>query len=105
LRRIDERTLELHVVESFGLEASVVGSLTRSKDDRVLPGERFAVAGMQVEVLETSAGQPTRMRFTFDVPLEDPSLVWLQSTPRGLTRLTLPPPGATLRLPRPAMPM
>jgi hypothetical protein len=105
LRRIDEHTLELQVLESFGLEASVVGSLTRSYDDRVLPGERFAVAGMQVEVLETSAGQPTRMRFTFDVPLEDPSLVWLQSTPRGLTRLTLPPPGATLRLPRPAMPM
>jgi hypothetical protein len=105
LRRIDARTLELQVLGSFGLEASVVGSLTRSTDDRVLPGERFAVAGMQVEVLETSEGQPTRMRYSFDVPLEDESMVWLKSTAHGLDRLELPQPGATLRLPRPAMPM
>lgn len=62
------------------------------------------MAGMRVEVLELHAGQPVRMRYSFDVPLEDSSLVWLQSTPRGLKRLALPEVGKSVRLLPPSMP-
>jgi hypothetical protein len=44
------------------------------------------------------------MRYTFDVSLDDPSLLFLASTERGLTRMALPPPGASLILPAPEMP-
>jgi hypothetical protein len=59
---------------------------------------------MQVEVLATRKSQPSRMRYTFDVSLDDPSLLFLASTERGLTRMALPPPGASLILPAPEMP-
>jgi hypothetical protein len=43
-------------------------------------------------------------RFTFDVPLEDTRLLWLQATAAGLRRMNLPAVGNALRLPRPAAP-
>jgi hypothetical protein len=59
---------------------------------------------MRVDVLATNAGQPVHTRFTFDVPLEDTRLLWLQATAAGLRRLNLPPVGNALRLPPPSPP-
>lgn len=102
--RVDANTLELRVLDDWGLQGSVVGSLTRADGDELPVGTRVAVPGMNVEVLETRAGQPVRMRYRFDVPLEHPSLVFVKSTTRGLQTLAPPRIGTRLKLEKPTMP-
>jgi hypothetical protein len=104
LTRIDARTLEVALLGTAGLAGSVVGSLTRSARETMRAGERVVLPGLAVSVLETAFGQPVRMRYTFDVPLEDESLLWLQSGPRGLQRLELPAVGQSVQLPPPMPP-
>jgi hypothetical protein len=104
LLRVDDRTLELFVLDDVGLRTSTAGSLTRSADEGLRAGQRFDVRGLRIDVLATRAGQPVHARYTFEVPLEDASLVWLHSTSTGLRRLSLPPVGRTLRLPPPVLP-
>jgi hypothetical protein len=63
------------------------------------PGDRVDVGGMVVEVLETDAqGQVLAARFTFDRPLEDPTLRFVVSTPGGYRRYPLGPIGVPMRL-------
>lgn len=104
ITRIDDRTLEARITDDFGLSTSVAGSFTRSESDVLAVGAQTHVAGMDVTVLQTHQGQPTHIRFSFDVPLENERLAFLHSTPRGLERLALPPVGSTLQLPAPIMP-
>ena len=78
--------------------------MTRGEYDTLRLGQRFALPGMTVELLELLDGQPLRLRYTFDVPLEHASLLWLESGPGGLRRLSLPPAGATAVLPAPVLP-
>jgi len=104
LQRIDQYTVELVVLDLDRLTTSVAGSLTRGRDDRLRAGQHFELPGLRIYVLATNAGQPVHTRYTFDVPLEHPSLLWLLSTETGLRRLQLPPVGRALRLPAPSMP-
>lgn len=104
VRRVDARTIELRVLDPNVLPRSIVGSLTRADDDPLRVGQRFALPGLTVEVLALHERQPVRMRYTFDVPLEDESLLWLESGPRGLRRLSLPQVGASAVLPAPVLP-
>lgn len=104
LTRVDRRTLELAVLDDAALLASVNGSLTRSPSEPLGEGRAVDLPGLRVEVLETRLGQPARMRYRFDEPLDSPSLVFLHSTPIGLRRVVLPPPGASVDLPAPQMP-
>jgi len=67
-------------------------------------GARVVLPGMEVRVEDTRDGYPTAVRLTFEVPLEDPSLVFLSSTEKGFTRVELPQVGQTLRLPAAARP-
>ena len=69
-----------------------------------LDGQSVQLPGMRVRVEGVRDGCPTSIRLTFDVPVDDPSLVFLESTKKGLTRATLPRVGETLRLPAPASP-
>ncbi|HEX2660038.1 MAG TPA: hypothetical protein VHU40_17260, partial [Polyangia bacterium] len=55
---------------------------------------------MTVTVLDDRDGLPTRASFRFDRSLDDPSLVFLVARPEGLRRLTWPPLGLALDLPR-----
>ena len=42
-------------------------------------GEKFKVTGFTAEVTEVDkSGRPTEVIYTFDRPLDDPSLIWLQ---------------------------
>lgn len=67
--------------------------------ERVHRGERFMLKqgdevkldGMTAKVVEVDARGIKRVSFTFDVPLEDPSLVLLQWKDRGLRHVVLPP--------------
>jgi hypothetical protein len=102
--RVDPYTIELTALDPESLRASVVGSLTRAESDQLRVGERFDVAGLRVEVLALTHGQPSRLRCRFDVPLEDSSLVFLESTSAGLKRLALPRVGTSAQLAAPVMP-
>jgi hypothetical protein len=105
MTRVDANTLEVRVLgHGADLDRSVIGSYTRHATDPIRVGDHFEVSGMQVDVLALTAGQPVRMRFRFDVPLEDPSLLFLQTTRAGLRRLPLPLPGETRLLPKPPSP-
>ncbi len=56
-----------------------LGSLFRPDDMPFQTGERVELTGMSVEVIGVDeAGQPTQVRFHFDVSLDHPSLSWLQ---------------------------
>jgi hypothetical protein len=102
--RVDAHTLEVRVTDDFGLANSVAGSLTRPASEPLANGAKVSVAGMDVTVLQTHQGQPTHMRFRFDVPLESEQLVFVESTTKGLQRLALPAVGESIQLPRPVMP-
>lgn len=56
-------------------------------------GERFRVAGMEAEVLAAAGGRPTRVRYTFDVPLDDPRVVLWVATDAGFEQVAPPPVG------------
>jgi hypothetical protein len=105
LKRVDANTIELHVLATGeALQQTFLGSQTRASTDSMHVGDHFDVPGMRVDVLELLQGQPVRMRYRFDVPLEDRSLVFVQSAPTGLRPLVLPAPGETLLLAPPAPP-
>jgi len=54
-------------------------SLFRPEDMPFKAGEKTKLSDMSAEVIRVDAdGQPTSVRFDFDVSLEDPSLRWLQ---------------------------
>jgi hypothetical protein len=80
--------------------------------ERVHRGERFMLKqgdevkleGMTAKVAEVDARGVKRLAFTFDVPLEDPSLVLLHWKNRGLQRLVLPPLGTPVALDYGALP-
>jgi hypothetical protein len=93
LHRIDPTTLEVFVLDGPWPRGGVVGSLTRGDEDPIVVGQRFELPGLRIEVKSTDGHQPRRVRFTFDRPLEDHSLLWLEATPAGLRKLALPAPG------------
>lgn len=73
----------------------------RSADEPLAVGQRIAITGMEVEVLEvTPDGRPLEVRVQFDRPLEEASLRWLEWDWRTHTyRPFVPPPvGATLQI-------
>jgi hypothetical protein len=104
LTRIDDRTIEVKVLDDLGLSTSVAGSFTRAESDVLSTGDHARVVGMDVTVLQTHQGQPTHMRVSFDVPLESDLLAFVHSTPRGLEPVALPAVGSTLQVPPPTMP-
>jgi hypothetical protein len=54
-------------------------SLFRPEDLPFQKGEQVELTGMSVEIMNVDrAGQPTQVRFHFDVSLDHPSLSWLQ---------------------------
>jgi hypothetical protein len=71
----------------------------RPRGERMAPGDRLALTGVTVEVLEvTEDGRPREVSFTFDTAL-DQGLVWLQWDGRGYSPLALPAVGASVTLP------
>jgi hypothetical protein len=95
--RPDERTLVVRLPEGF-LKRSF-DQLTRSLEHPMFVGQRVELTGMVAEVgTLTSDGRPDQVSFTFDVPLEDPSLRWLWWNDGGFAPFVPPPVGATVEL-------
>ena len=73
LERLDDYTL---LVQPRGGYRFV---LVRDKAHPMPVGTRVELSGLTVEVMSlTNGGWPLRVKYRFDVPLEDPSLVWLE---------------------------
>lgn len=62
-------------------------------------GQRFAVPGLDVEILEVHGWAPARVRYRFPGSLDDPSRVFLRFERGRLVRFTLPPLGGQAPLP------
>lgn len=77
ITRIDERTIDIESQQ--GLLDTPFGKLLRGQSHPMHVGQQIELSELSVEVLVLADDwQPSRARFTFAVPLEDPSLVWFQ---------------------------
>jgi hypothetical protein len=99
MTRISPVALELEVIGGAMLKTEFE-RLMRSPDYPYKPGEEVVLKGLTVRILETSEVGPTKVRFTFDKPLEDPSLYFLVCKDRALRKATLPAVGESMMLPR-----
>jgi len=103
VRRPDARTLIIR--PHYGYYAWVLDALFRHPEDTFQTGDRVELAGMTVEILDTTGdGRPLEAAFIFPVSLEDSSLRWMQYGPNGFEPFAPPPVGQTISLPAPPPP-
>ena len=103
LERTDARTFELVRLNPHYTAGDLYGAAFN--DEGVVVDQVLRAGPMEVTVLEVEAGLPVRTRHRFDVPLSDPSLVFLHQTAQGLTRVELPPVGKSRLIPAPVPPV
>jgi hypothetical protein len=99
--RSDERTLAVHL--GGGLFDGILGRLFRGPDRPLALGQVVALPGLSATVAALSPpdGQPSDVVFRFSVPLEDPSLRWLQWQGKGYAPFVPPAIGRTVTLAAP----
>jgi hypothetical protein len=98
VERTGERTLEVEyvggILQDQGLE------LYRSRRVPMLPGDRVDLQGLSIVVLEvTNDGRASRVRFTFDTPLDAPTFVYYAWGKQGFEHFAVPALGEKSRLP------
>jgi len=76
----------------------------RHEDDTMRLGQRFELDGLRVKILRLQDGLPALIRFTLDRSLDDPDVVLLAATHRGMRRLKVPAVGEKVRLKTPPAP-
>ena len=86
------------------LDNTMVGSLYRGADTGFQAGDVVTLDGLKVEVLSTIGPHPRRMRFTFAQSLDEPSYLFLHSTPAGMRRYSMPALGKSVVMPPPEGP-
>jgi hypothetical protein len=97
IHRRDERTLVVRPRD--GYLAWTAERLVRDERHPMALGERVALTGLSVEITALTAdGRPAEATFRFDVPLEDPSLRWLQWTDGAFEPFTPPAIGETVEV-------
>jgi hypothetical protein len=97
IHRPDAKTLV--VQPEYGYYAWVLDAGFRDKKHAFCVGDRVELTGMTVEIRElTLDGQPAKAAFTFSVPLEDPSLRWLQYKDGSFVPFTPPAIGESVVL-------
>jgi hypothetical protein len=104
LIRVNETVLDLEILCPFVVPNLFGGALTRSIEDPLPPGSLIETAGLRIGVLEVPAGQPPRTRFGFDLPLEDPSFVFVESWAHGLRQIEIPRVGESRIIESPPLP-
>lgn len=100
--RTGQASLELELLKGHFLATEAEQSI-RGSAHRLEAGAQVKLEGMTVTVLAADAEGPTRLGFEFDVPLEDPSLVFLRTREGGLSRFIPPPVGTRLDLSAPVV--
>lgn len=93
-RRTGEATLEMELAAADQRLLGSEGELFLRAPPMPMP-ERETLPGMTIEVAERDPAGIKRLRFTFDVPLEEPSLVLLHWREGVLERLAPPAAGTT----------
>ncbi len=97
IHRPDAKTLL--VKPGYGYYAYILDALFRNEHHPFSVGDWGELTGMTVEILElTGDGRPAEAAFTFSVPLEDPSLRWLQYKDGDFIQFTPPPIGQSVVL-------
>jgi hypothetical protein len=104
VRRVGPQTLEVEFENGLFSNPEL-----RPERDRRIPmpaGTTVQLEGYRVEVVEArpNAG-PTRARFTFDKPLEDPGLAFYRWGERSFVPFAVPPNGEPVVLPGAVMPI
>ena len=100
MNRPDESSLRIRYED--GPFIGPLGALWRGPDRPMHAGQLGEVAGMAAEVMEiTESGEPREVLFRFDVPLEDPSLRWVQWEDGIFVPFEPPVVGETVRIPAP----
>jgi hypothetical protein len=90
-QRKDAFTLEVATPRHRGLFPEGDLNLYRSEDARLAVGDVVTVPGLRARILELQDGRPSRVRFTFDVPLEE--LTWFSDQRDGVHLVEMPEPG------------
>jgi putative effector of murein hydrolase LrgA (UPF0299 family) len=94
VERPDARSLELHAARSW-----FTTPIERGWQTQFRAGDRIALAHLTVEVREVdTTGAPTRARFTFDRPLDDPGLTFRYWNGPDIATWTPPPVGTHQQL-------
>ncbi|MCC6998975.1 MAG: hypothetical protein IT370_30460 [Deltaproteobacteria bacterium] len=98
VERVDARTLRIRPAR--GYLADTAERMLRSPRARFAVGDHVDLSGLRVEVTALSPdGRPAEASFSFDVALDDPSLLLLQWSRGGYVPFTPPPPGGHVTLP------
>ena len=83
----------------WGFLAWIGDRIFRSKHYPFQLGEKVELTGFTAEVIEMNPdNRPAEVKFTIDLPLEDPSLRWFQCEDSEFTPFTPPKIGATIEL-------
>ncbi len=96
--RKDAYTLELRASPERGLFPAGAGNLFRTEDEPLHAGDVVQLSGLRIEIIEAGAAGPKVARYTFDRPLEESPLVWVQEGFAGFRDLSPPAPGFGLAL-------
>jgi hypothetical protein len=92
IERVDDRTLALAFSEGFPNEP--LSRIFRGPKSPFVPGQRIDVEGLEVRIASCDRrGNATRVLYRFDVPLEDPKLVWIVWEETGFVTYRPPPLG------------
>jgi hypothetical protein len=98
IHRVDETTLRIH--PSAGFLSSFTQMLLRSPSQRIELGQRITLSDVTIEVSALTAdGRPSDILVRFAVPLEDPSLQWLEWDKHDYVPFRVPRVGETLLVP------
>lgn len=105
LTRVSRDALEMEVVAGSMLTGPVE-LLFRRPEFPFAAGDRVELDGLVIRIMKVDAdGRPVRVRYRFDVPVDDPSLVFLLATKRGLIRYPIGPVKATMPIPPAMLPL
>ncbi|MCH9685382.1 MAG: hypothetical protein K0V04_28360 [Deltaproteobacteria bacterium] len=104
LTRITDNAFEMEVVDGAMLTGPVE-QLFRRPRFRFRPGQHVYLDGLTVTILKMKEYYPQRVRFTFETSVDDPSLVFLLATKRGMLHYPMGPVGATMAIPPATLPL
>jgi hypothetical protein len=80
------------------------GSVYRSEEEPLRPGDKATSMLFEATVLEVANDQPSRLRFVFRQNLDDPSFIFMIAAESQLTRIELPRIGRSMTIPEAAGP-
>jgi hypothetical protein len=97
VKRTDERTLEISVVDGALLEAAFE-YLVRPRTAPLRAGDVVPLGAWSIAILDDDGGRPTRFAVTFDRSVDDPSIAIVQWKDGALRALPAPRVGSEVLL-------